>query len=287
MVRRSSQQRRFSKGWDALMAADSADKAASLEEIRWRIDAIDSDLLRLIDERSGLAAQVAAAKKAQATPGQPLPFGLRPDRETQVLRGLLAKPRDHASAAQIVRLWRDLMGDNLARQGNFRIALCPGREAGRMTELVRLRFGGTPAIDLHARPEQALAAAKQNGVVAVAPLNDGAWWGRILAEPSLRVFAALPCLLGQGAVTALAVAAVDVEPTGGDDTFWVTDAAQPSAAIEAALAQDGVAASMLAQANGLKLFTLAGFYQADDPRLARAPGALSGVIGATPTPLDL
>ncbi len=46
------------------MAADSADKAASLEEIRWRIDAIDSELLRLIDERSGLAGQVAAAKKA-------------------------------------------------------------------------------------------------------------------------------------------------------------------------------------------------------------------------------
>ncbi len=269
------------------MAADSADKAASLEDIRWRIDAIDSELLRLVDERSGLAAQVAAAKKAQLTPGAALPFGLKPDRDTQVLRGLLSKPRQHASAAQIVRLWRDLMGDNLARQGNYRVALCPGRDAGRMTELVRLRFGGTPAIDLHARPEQALAAAKRSGVVAVAPINEGAWWGRILAEPTLRVFAAMPCLIGQGPPTALAVAAVEVEPTGGDETFWVTDAAQPSAAIEAALAQDGVAASMLAQANGLKLFTLAGFYQAGDPRLTRAPGSLTGVIGAAPTPLDL
>lgn len=269
------------------MAADSADKAASLEEIRWRIDAIDSDLLRLIDERSGLAGQVAAAKKADLAPSQPAPFGLRPDREAQVLRGLLAKPRHHASAAQIVRLWRDLMGDNLARQGNYRIALNPGRDAGRMTELVRLRFGGTPPIDLHARPEQALAAARQSGVVAVAPVAEGAWWGRILAEPALRVFAALPCLLSQGPPTALAVAAVEVEPTGGDETFWVTDAGAPSTAIEAALAQDGVAASMLAQANGLKLFTLAGFYQAGDPRLARAPGALTGVIGAAPTPFDL
>jgi chorismate mutase len=269
------------------MAADSADKAASLEEIRWRIDAIDSDLLRLIDERSGLAAQVATAKKADVKPGQALPFGLRPDREAQVLRGLLSKPRTHASAAQIVRLWRDLMGDNLARQGHYRIALCPGREAGRMSELVRLRFGGTPPIDLFARAELALAAAKQSGVVAVAPINEGAWWGRILAEPTLRVFAAMPCLVGQGPPAALAVAAVEVEPTGGDETFWVTDAGLPSAAIEAALAQDGVAASMLAQANGLKLFTLAGFYQAGDPRLSRAPGSLSGVIGAAPTPLDL
>ncbi len=269
------------------MAADSADKAASLEDIRWRIDAIDADLLRLIDERSGLAGQVAAAKRAELARGQSLPFGLRPSREAQVLRNLLSKPRDHASADQIVRLWRDLMGDNLARQGAFRIALCPGKDAGRMTELVRLRFGGTPPIDLHPRAELALAAAKQPGVVAVAPVAEGAWWGRLLAEPSLRVFAALPCLSTQGPTTALAIAAVEVEPTGGDETFWVTDAAQSSSAIEAALAQDGVAASMLAQANGLKLFTLAGFYQAGDARLARAPGSLTGVIGAAPAPFDL
>ena len=269
------------------MADDSADKAASLDDIRWRIDALDRELLRLIDERSGLAAQVAAAKRAELAPGQALPFGLRPSRETQVLRALLAQPRQHASTAQIVRLWRDLMGDNLARQGAYRIALYPGRDAGRMTELTRLRFGGAPPIDLHERPELAVAAARTAGVVAVAPVAEGSWWGRLLAEPNLKIFAGLPCLSSLGPLSALAVAAVEVEPTGADETFWVTDAAQPSSAIEDALAQDGVAASMIAQANGLKLFTLAGFYQADDARLARAPGALSGVIGAAPTPLDL
>ena len=49
----------------------------------------------------------------------------------------------------------------------------------------------------------------------------------------------------------------------------------------------GVAATLLAAAGGLKLYMLAGFYQADDPRLARAPGKLSGVIGAAPAPLDV
>jgi chorismate mutase len=269
------------------MADDSADKAASLEEIRWRIDAIDSELLRLIDERSGLAGRVAAAKRAELAPGQVLPFGLRPSRETQVLRTLLAQPRNHASAAQIVRLWRDLMSDNLARQGLFRLAVWPGRDPGHMTELVRLRFGGTPEIELHARPEQAVAAARSSGVVAVAPINEGAWWGRLLAAPTLKVFASLPCLSSLGPATALAVAAIEVEPTGADETFWVTDATQPNFAIEEALANDGVAASLLAQANGLKLFALAGFYQSDDARLARAPGSLSGVIGAAPAPLDL
>ena len=41
------------------------------------------------------------------------------------------------------------------------------------------------------------------------------------------------------------------------------------------------------QSGGLKLFSLAGFYQKDDERLARAPGRLSGVIGAAPEPFDV
>ncbi|HEX7948692.1 MAG TPA: chorismate mutase, partial [Phenylobacterium sp.] len=69
-------------------------------------------------------------------------------------------------------------------------------------------------------------------------------------------------------------------------TFWVTDAIESVAAVEAALSRDGVAADLVAEAGGLKLFALAGFYQREDERLARAPGRLSGVIGAAPAPLD-
>src|ERR1019366_1837957 len=110
--------------------------------------------------------------------------------------------------------------------------------------------------------------------------SDSAWWGRLLAEPKLKVFAALPCLAAWGPLSALAVGEVEVEPTGADNTFWVTDA-QPSATkIEDALSRDGVAATLLVDHGGLKLFMLSGFYQADDPRLGRAPGKLAGVIGA-------
>ena len=109
--------------------------------------------------------------------------------------------------------------------------------------------------------------------------------GRLLAEPSLSVFAALPCLSNWGPTGALAVAEVTVEPSGDDETFWVTDAAQPAEQVAETLSRDGVAASLLTQAGGLKLFSLAGFYQRDDQRLARAPGRLSGVIGARRPPL--
>ena len=75
-------------------------------------------------------------------------------------------------------------------------------------------------------------------------------------------------------------------PTGDDRTFWVTDAAESPAAVEEALGRDGVAAELVAQAGGLKLFALAGYYMPRDERLARAPGRLTGVIGAAPGPLD-
>ncbi len=269
------------------MPANSADKAVSLEDIRWRIDAIDSEILRLVDERSGLAAQVAAAKRAETPPGAAQPFGLRPGREASVMRGLLGKPREHASDALIIRLWRDLMGDNLARQGRYRIAFCPGADPARMMELTRLRFGGAPHILNCPKPADAVANARTTGTVAVLPLSEPGGWGRLLAEPRVKVFAALPDMAALGPPYALAAGLVDVEPTGSDETYWATDAGGPVDRVIAALAADGVAASLLAEGGGLRLFSLAGFYQSDDPRLARAPGKLSGVIGAAPTPLDL
>jgi len=149
-------------------------------------------------------------------------------------------------------------------------------------------LGPAPPLRQFAKAEDTIAAAREAGGVAVCALTqDSAWWGRLLAEPQLKVFAALPCLAAWGPMSALAVAAVDVEPTGDDRTFWVTDAPVSAAAVEEALGRDGVAGELVIEAGGLKLFVLAGFYQADDARLARAPGRPSGIIRAAPSPLDV
>jgi len=257
----------------------------SLEEVRQRIDAIDANLLRLVDERAALAGVVKGAKAAA---GDAERFGLRPAREAMLLRRLLAAPRNGASPGLVVRIWRELIGESLSVQGPLHLSVWGGRDPARVTELTRHRFGAAPPLGAAAKPEDAIAVAKTSWGVGVCALTpDNAWWGRLLAEPKLKVFAALPCLAAWGPLSALAVGEVDVEPTGDDRTFWVTDAAQPSPAIEEALSRDGVAATLLVETGGLKLFVLAGFYQAGDPRLARAPGRLSGVIGAAPAPLDV
>ncbi|HMP62852.1 MAG TPA: chorismate mutase, partial [Phenylobacterium sp.] len=74
---------------------------------------------------------------------------------------------------------------------------------------------------------------------------------------------------------------------GADVTLWVPDAPGRAGRTIEALSRGGVAAELLSEAGGLKLFTLAGYYQPQDERLARAPGRLSGVIGAAPEPFDV
>ena len=218
----------------------------------------------------------------------PQAFGLRPAREAQVLRKLLAGPHKAASASMIVRIWRELMGESLALQGPFHICAWGGENLARAVELARLRFGAAPSLEYAKTPDEAIAAARTLGGVGVLSLTrDNPWWGRLLAEPKARVFAALPCLQARGPMSALAVSEAPVEPSGSDETFWVTDAHEPPEKIVETLSRDGVAACQVQAAGGLRLFKLAGFYQPDDQRLARAPGRLSGVIGAAPTPLDM
>jgi hypothetical protein len=180
------------------------------------------------------------------------------------------------------------MADSLSRQGPFHVTAWGGPNAARTVELARLRFGVAPPLKLVSKPEDAVAAAKTLGGVGVLALTpDSAWWGRLLAEPKLKVFAALPCLNAWGPLSALAVAEVEVEPSGGDETFWVTDARGRPEEIEERLMHTDVAARLVAQAGGLKLFALAGYFQSEDKRLAGAPGELKGVIGAASTPFDV
>jgi len=267
------------------MGPDTPSAPLTLDAVRARIDEVDADLLRLIDERASLAVAVAEAKKAA---GGEFRFGLRPGREAQVIRKKLAREQPVAGPALVVRIWRELIADSLSRQGPFHVTVWGGRAEAKTLEAARQRFGVAPPVIMAAKPEDALAGARQLGGVGVLALTaDSSWWGRLLAEPEIQVFATLPCLTAWGPTRALAVAAVPVEPTGADQTLWVTDARDGNAAIVDSLSRDGVAAAPLLESGGLKLFTLAGFYQKDDERLARAPGRLSGVIGAAPEPFDV
>lgn len=131
-----------------------------------------------------------------------------------------------------------------------------------------------------AEPDQALLTARQGGR-ALIDLGPRPWWGRLLALPMLKVVAALPDDAA-GSPRALLVSTEAPGPTGDDRTFWVTDSPASDARIIAALGEAGLIAAPLATGGGLKLFVLTGYVQAEDGRLTKAPGQMSGVIGAAP-----
>ena len=134
---------------------------------------------------------------------------------------------------------------------------------------------------LAARPENALKAVREGARALMDLTPSDPWWGRLLAEPALRVVGTLPDH-GQGQPRALMVQRVQPGPTGDDRTFWVTDSPWTDARIVEALGARGLAAGPLIAAGGLKLFALAGYVQPEDGRLIGSPGILSGVIGAAP-----
>ncbi|GAA0651516.1 hypothetical protein [Brevundimonas lenta] len=192
-----------------------------------------------------------------------------PDADAVALREALAglSPPEIAAA-------RSVLGRIDAAQGGPLIVWGPASQV-----LAADRFGLSAR--MASKPENALASVREGARALMDLTTSSPWWGRLLAEPALRVVGALPDH-GAGLPRALMVRKAPPGPTGDDRTFWATDSALPDARIVEALGAAGLAASPLIAAGGLKLFVLAGYVQAEDGRLASAPGSLSGVIGAAP-----
>lgn len=193
-----------------------------------------------------------------------------PDASVLALRALLAESYDVHQSAMLRSLW----GRIEARTGAPLVIAGP---AARL--LAADRFGLSARVVADADAALARTASGDRALIDVA--TGRPWWGKLMARPELRVVAALPDDR-HGVPTVLMVAAAPTGPTGEDRTFWVTDSGLSDGKIVEALAACGFVGKPLASASGLKLFTLAGYVQAEDGRLSAAPGSLSGVIGSAP-----
>ena len=113
--------------------------SGGLEQIRERIDAVDSQLHALINERARLAQQVGVSKHAA---GHTVDF-YRPEREAQVLRAALQRNREQGGPLrdeEVLRLFREIMSACLAQQNALKIGYL-GPE-GTFTQQAVLKFFG-------------------------------------------------------------------------------------------------------------------------------------------------
>ncbi len=87
-----------------------------LGALRRRIDAIDAKLLKLITERAELALEIAKVKTESCD------CFYRPEREAEVLRGILASNRGPLADETVVRIFREIMSACLALEKPLKVA---------------------------------------------------------------------------------------------------------------------------------------------------------------------
>lgn len=142
----------------------------SLARMRARIDALDDEILALIERR--LAASKAVAELKSARPDGHL--WLRPLREREII-ARLCRRAEMAPEALIEAVWRELMAFSLQAQLRTELVLC-GAEPDRLARLARNRFGAAAPVRHVADPAQALAAACDSEAVAVIAVEGEPAW---------------------------------------------------------------------------------------------------------------
>ena len=108
--------------------------AKTLAQLRTAIDAVDQQLLALLNQRAGLAHEVGEIKKVEGSPVY------RPEREAQVILGLQNANPGPLKPANIATIWREIMSACRALEAPQRVAyLGP---AGTFSEQAAVNFFG-------------------------------------------------------------------------------------------------------------------------------------------------
>ncbi len=107
-----------------------------LAEIRERIDSVDAELHRLLNERAKLAQQVGISKHAS---GRTIDF-YRPEREAEVLRSAQKRNKGPLRDEEVLRLFREIMSACLAQQEPLKVAFL-GPEGTFTQQAVFKQFG--------------------------------------------------------------------------------------------------------------------------------------------------
>jgi chorismate mutase / prephenate dehydratase len=114
---------------------DSTAPDSALLALRESIDALDLELLAVLNRRAALALEVGELKKKQGS------AVFRPEREAQVIAGLKANNGGPLPTASIAPIWREIMSASRALETPTRVAyLGP---AGTFSEQAALGFFGS------------------------------------------------------------------------------------------------------------------------------------------------
>ena len=152
------------------MTDDPKPTAPDLVALRRQIDAVDRELLTLLNRRAGLALAVGALKKREGS------AVFRPEREAQVIDGLKAANPGPLPTDSVAPIWREIMSACRALETPTRVAyLGP---AGTFSEQAALAYFGSsivrvPCASIDDVFRSAAGGAADFGVVPVENSTEG------------------------------------------------------------------------------------------------------------------
>lgn len=142
----------------------------TLPELRVQIDALDQQLLKVLNERAALANEVGEIKRVEGSPV------FRPEREAQVISALQAANPGPLKNAHVATVWREIMSACRALEAPQRVAyLGP---AGTYSEQAALQFFGSsiehvPCANFDEVFQAAASGRADYGVVPVENNTEG------------------------------------------------------------------------------------------------------------------
>lgn len=143
---------------------------ANLADLRVQIDALDKELLALLNRRAQVAEQVGEVKKREGTPF------FRPDRVAQVIEQIQKANQGPLKNEHVAAVWREIMSACLALESPVRVAyLGP---AGTFSEQAALQFFGAsiehvPCVSIDEVFRATAAGSAGYGVVPVENSTEG------------------------------------------------------------------------------------------------------------------
>ena len=195
----------------------------TIDTLREEIDALDEELLALIEKRLDLAASIASAKSADQDEDELL---LRPAREASVIARLDAMTR-RIPQVSLAAIWRELMAINLQAQRPIEIALHATGHPERMQLMARARFGTIIPVRKSASPQAALDRARTGKAIAMIEIGEGDWWTALADDPELVI---IDGLLGEGGRgSALAVGRLSRDRLCEDRSYAVLEQSELAA----------------------------------------------------------
>ena len=271
----------------------------ALLALRAELDRVDDAIHDLLMERGRIVERVGMLGAKGRVP-------LRPGREADIIRRLVARHTGALPARVLARIWRELLAATTAMQGSYVIAVCETDPDGGFVTCAREHFGALTRLHTHRTAAQAIgdvSAGRAIAAVLPIPAEDepqaAAWWTALLHhdEPRIHVVARLPFWAsrpdGASRTQALVVSAAAPDASQHDRSLVGLELSSETsrARLVSLLQAAGLPVLQILLRRGQvvhALVELDGLLQESDIRLTALPGLLRPpvVLGGYAVPIE-